>query len=148
MPELFKTNTIVGLALTLSLIGLNANAQMGGLNQPMSGVGLPMGTGMPGSPGSLTDPGGPASGALNMQNGSGASPSEYTEDEKRMQHKYKDSMNRYKKLIAEGDKMMKEGKARNNDKLYKKGKVKKEIGQRQLDLLKASDPLEAPPVLK
>ncbi len=134
--------------LTSSLLVM---AQMNGLNSPMAGAGLPgmpIGTGMPGSPGSLTDPGGPANGALNMQNSAGASPSEYTEDEKRMQKKHKEFMNRAKKLVAQGDKMMKDGKAHNNSKQFKKGRVLKDIGEKQLETLKASDPLESPPVLK
>lgn len=65
---------------------------------------------------------------------------DYTTDEKRMQKKYKASVQHCKNLIAKGTKMMEAGKGK-NDKEYKKGKILKEIGEKQLAELAANNPL-------
>jgi len=65
---------------------------------------------------------------------------DYTSDEKRMQKKYKASVQHCKNLIAKGDKMMEGGQRGNKDKEYKKGKILKEIGEKQLAELTANNP--------
>ncbi len=74
---------------------------------------------------------------------SGAAPSDYTEDEKRMQKKYKASITHAKGLIAKGDKMMKSP----DHKESTKGKILKEIGEKRLAELEANNPIphENPP---
>lgn len=68
-------------------------------------------------------------------------PADYTDDEKRMQRKYRASISHAKGLIAKGDRMMKAGEGGKNDKDFKKGKVLKEIGERRLAELEANNPL-------
>jgi hypothetical protein len=65
---------------------------------------------------------------------------DYTDDEKRMQKKYKSSIQHAKDLVGKGDSMMKKGESRHNDKMYKKGKILKEIGEKQLAELQANNP--------
>lgn len=67
---------------------------------------------------------------------------DYTDDEKRMQKKYKGNMNRAKELIDKGEKMMKAGGNSPENKEYKKGKILKETGEKWLSDLKASDPFD------
>lgn len=63
---------------------------------------------------------------------------DYTDDEKRMQKKYRGNISRAKQLMAKGEAMMK---ASNKDaKEYKKGKVLKETGEKWLTELKGNDP--------
>jgi len=64
--------------------------------------------------------------------------SDYTEDEKRMQKKYKEKVRNAKELIDKGDHMMKGSAANSKD--YKKGKIFKEIGERELAELEANNP--------
>lgn len=71
---------------------------------------------------------------------------DYSDDEKRMQKKYKASVSHAKELIAKGDRMIKEGQTKQIDKIYKKGKIIKEIGEKRLAELQANNPLpELPP---
>lgn len=63
---------------------------------------------------------------------------DYTSDEKRMQHKYRGNMAHAKRLIEKGETMMKT--AAKDDKVYKKGKILKETGEKWLAELKANDP--------
>lgn len=65
---------------------------------------------------------------------------DYTDDEKRMQKKYKSSIAHAKDLVGKGDSMMKKGESKHNDKMYKKGKILKEIGEKQLAELQANNP--------
>ncbi|MCA9801864.1 MAG: hypothetical protein KC777_07745 [Cyanobacteria bacterium HKST-UBA02] len=70
---------------------------------------------------------------------------EYTDDEKRMQKKYHAKVKHAQGLISRGEKMMKGNK---ESKEYKKGKILKSIGERELAELKANNPLKdltAPP---
>ena len=60
---------------------------------------------------------------------------DYTDDEKRMQKKYRGNIARAKDLISKGEGMMKS--AGKDDKTYKKGKILKETGERWLTELKA-----------
>lgn len=69
---------------------------------------------------------------------------DFTDDEKRMQHKYRDSIKHAKDLINKGTTMMDHGKKTNNDKEFKKGKIFKEIGDRQLGELNANNPFPPP----
>ncbi len=67
---------------------------------------------------------------------------DFTEDEKRMQKKFKASVKHAKGLIAKGEKMMAPGtKSGKQDKEFKKGKILKEIGEKQLAELQANNPL-------
>ncbi len=66
---------------------------------------------------------------------------DYTTDEKRMQKKYKASIQHCKGLIAKGERMMESGQRGHNDKDFKKGKILKEIGEKQLAELNANNPL-------
>lgn len=66
---------------------------------------------------------------------------DYTTDEKRMQKRYRDMLKHMELLVARGDKMMKDGERHKNDKLFKKGKVLKAIGEKQLADFKANSPL-------
>lgn len=68
-------------------------------------------------------------------------PADYTDDEKRMQKRYKSSVSHAKSLIAKGERMMKGGEGGKNDKAYKKGKILKEIGEKRLAELQANNPL-------
>lgn len=65
--------------------------------------------------------------------------SDVTADEKRMQKKYKANMNHLKDLIAKGEAMMKSAHDQ-NDKAYKKGRIFKEIGEKQLAEMQANNP--------
>jgi hypothetical protein len=67
----------------------------------------------------------------------GAGPGDYTDDEKRMQKKYKVSVSHAKGLIAKGDKMIKSP----DQKESKKGKILKEIGEKRLAELEANNPI-------
>lgn len=69
---------------------------------------------------------------------------DFTDDEKRMQHKYRDSIKHAKELVSKGSTMMEHGKKTNNDKEFKKGKIFKEIGDRQLGELNANNPFPPP----
>lgn len=62
---------------------------------------------------------------------------DYTDDEKRMQKKYRSNIAHARSLIAKGEKMMKDTK---DDKTYKKGKILKEIGEKRLQELKTNNP--------
>ncbi|MCC6978025.1 MAG: hypothetical protein IT343_06865 [Candidatus Melainabacteria bacterium] len=66
-----------------------------------------------------------------------APPADYTEDEKRMQKKYKASVSHARGLIAKGDKMMKSP----VEKESKKGRILKEIGEKRLAELEANNPI-------
>jgi hypothetical protein len=63
---------------------------------------------------------------------------DYTDDEKRVQRKYKGNIAHAKQLIAKGEGMMKS--APKDGKEYKKGKILKETGEKWLSELKANDP--------
>lgn len=65
---------------------------------------------------------------------------DYTDDEKRMQKKYKSNVKHAKRLIAKGEKMMKAGEKKKSDKLTKKGKIIMEIGEKRLNHLKENNP--------
>jgi hypothetical protein len=80
----------------------------------------------------------PSSGLVPAPTGNGASPTDFTADEKRMQKKNKAMVKHIQSLIEEGDRMMKAGLAKKDDKMYKKGKIKKEIGERNQADMKAS----------
>lgn len=70
----------------------------------------------------------------------GASGGDYSDDEKRMQKRYKSSIVHAKSLIAKGEAMMKKSESNHDDKIFKKGKIIKEIGEKQLGELQANNP--------
>jgi hypothetical protein len=87
----------------------------------------------------------PTPGADPMSAGGMAPPAmppggDYSEDEKRMQKKYKASLNHARELISKGDKMMKLGESKHSDKIFKKGKIIKDIGEKRLAELEANNP--------
>lgn len=85
-----------------------------------------------GNAGQFTTPGqSKASDMLNQTN-----PGDYTDDEKRMQKKFKASISHAKGLIAKGERMMKSV----DQKESKKGKILKEIGEKRLAELEANNP--------
>jgi hypothetical protein len=67
---------------------------------------------------------------------SGPPAGDYTVDEKRVQKKYKSNCKRAQSLIKRGEEMAHSG----DDKVAKKGKVLKEIGEKALAELKSNNP--------
>jgi len=101
-----------------------------GNSLPAGGTSEPAGGSAAASPGELVAPGAP-----------GANGTDLTGDEKRMQKKYREMLKHCQGLIARGDKMIKDGQAHKDDKMAKKGKVLKGIGERQYAEFKANSPL-------
>lgn len=66
---------------------------------------------------------------------------DYTADEKRMQKKYQANLAAAQQLVQKGDKMMKDGESKKLTKVYKKGKILKEIGEKRVQELKANNPM-------
>lgn len=93
---------------------------------------------MPGGPGG--DPSQPIAPAA----ATNQLPADYTDDEKRMQKKYKEKIRHARSLITKGERMMKSGQTGKDDKVFKRGKVIKEIGERQLAELTANNPFPEP----
>lgn len=94
-----------------------------------------------GGPGSMSSPSA-AAGSEAAQNAlvdSQPQPGDFTDDEKRMQKKYQEKVKHAKSLIAKGELMMKKGEGK-DDKAFKKGKVIKLIGERELAELQANNP--------
>lgn len=85
-----------------------------------------------GNAGQFSTPGqSKASDMLNQTN-----PGDYTDDEKRMQKKFKASISHARGLIAKGERMMKSV----DQKESKKGRILKEIGEKRLAELEANNP--------
>ncbi len=70
----------------------------------------------------------------------GGSGGDYSDDEKRMQKKFKSNLQHAKDLVTRGDAMMKKGESKKDDKSYKRGKILKEIGEKQLLELQSNNP--------
>lgn len=85
-----------------------------------------------GNAGQFTTPG--QSKAADMLNQS--NPGDYTDDEKRMQKKFKASIVHARGLVAKGERMMKSP----DEKESKKGRILKEIGEKRLAELEANNP--------
>lgn len=66
---------------------------------------------------------------------------EYTSDEKRMQKKFKANLRAAQDLVSKGEKMLKDGEKRKDEKMQKKGKILKEVGEKRVQELKESNPL-------
>lgn len=96
------------------------------------------GTSVPGSGDPAAAP--PGANAAAQQIGGHA---EYTDDEKRMRRKYKSNIASAKSLIAKGAGMIKLGESSKDDKVLKKGKILKDIGERRLAELEANSPFAA-----
>lgn len=127
----------IKLFLTVGSALLLPTAALAGAND-FFGNSLPVGAGGSGAEpagGSAaanpTDFAPPASGGANDLSG----------DEKRMQKKYREMLKHCQNLIAKGDKMIKDGEAHKDDKMLKKGKVIKGIGERKFAEFKANSPL-------
>jgi hypothetical protein len=96
---------------------------------------------LPGAQGSVEDESMP--GDKKNKGSSSAPGGDYTQDEKRMQNKFKEKVAHAKDLINRGDHMMKAA-GNANSKDYKKGKIFKEIGERDLAELEANNPFPKP----
>jgi hypothetical protein len=110
----------------------------GGSTSKSDPVDVDEGTGNAGLPG-LNSTGIPGSRSASPAK---APAGDYTDDEKRMQKKFKGNMSRAKELIDKGEKMMKQSGNRTEAKEYKKGKILKETGEKWLSDLKAGDPFD------
>ena len=66
----------------------------------------------------------------------GPPPAEYTSDEKRVQKKYKANMKSAQDLVRRGESMSHS----RDDKIAKKGRILKEIGEKRIAELKANNP--------
>jgi hypothetical protein len=117
-----------------SFFGANA----GGSTNKSDAVDVDEGSGNAGLPG-LNSTGIPGS---HSRSSAKAPAGDYTEDEKRMQRKFKANMRAAKGLIDKGERMMKAAGNKTDDKDYKKGKIIKETGEKWLSDLKASNPFE------
>ncbi len=124
------------LFLALTVVALNAPASLAGPNDFFGG-----GAQLPGGPPGGTDPG---AGYTPPPGGSGAGRPDFTDDEKRMRRKYKAQVKHVKEIIAKGTNMIKDGEKRHDPKAIKKGKIFKEIGQKQLAELEANNPFPTP----
>jgi hypothetical protein len=87
-------------------------------------------------------------GGSNSSSGAGggtgnAPPSDYTEDERRMQGRYQSDLQNAKRTIAKGEKLMKSAGNNVNSKNYKRGLIFKEIGEKDLKRLKDNTPFPA-----
>ncbi len=69
---------------------------------------------------------------------------DFTEDEKRVQHKWQDRIANDHRLISTGERMMHGAKNNPKDKNYQKGKVMKSIGEKDLADLKQNSPFPTP----
>lgn len=65
---------------------------------------------------------------------------DYTEDEKRMQKKFKGNMQHARDLIKKAEQMIAAGTKAHDDKLIKKGKILKEIGEKNVSSLEENNP--------
>lgn len=91
-----------------------------------------------GGPGSIERPPGVAAAEQQALKSSG---NEYTSDEKRMQKKYKANLKAAGVLISKGEKMIKDGNKRKDDKMVKKGQILKEVGEKRVKELKEDNPM-------
>ncbi|MBI1270880.1 hypothetical protein GC174_10655 [bacterium] len=66
---------------------------------------------------------------------------DFTEDEQRMQKRFKEKVKHAKNLLEKGKKMVEEGEKKNNKKMVSRGKIFAEIGERELKALAANNPL-------
>jgi hypothetical protein len=101
-------------------------------NSPSSGAPAYPGieTESPSTPGTATSP---------------STPKDFSDDEKRMQKKYKNLCKYYQALILKGDKMMKDGEKANDKKMLSKGRIFKETGEKHLAEMQANNPLPDAP---
>jgi hypothetical protein len=140
-----KLSPIAVCLASMLIAGLANQAVAQSNNFFGSGVGGPTNAASSGNLGI----GGPNDGAqgagqISNQGGMGMAPSgngnapsgEYSQDEKRVQHKYKSYMSSARKLVAKGEDMMKS----KDEKTAKKGKILKEIGEKRIADLKANSP--------
>ena len=66
---------------------------------------------------------------------------DFSEDERRMQKRFKSKVKHAKNLVAKGKKLIETGKKKNNKKMITKGKIFLDIGERELKQLAANNPL-------
>lgn len=110
------------------LVAASASAAQAGSNDFF---GSSLGTNDPSTAGAVAPPPGAAAASAALNNSG-----DYTVDEKRMQKKYRSNLASAQKLIAKGEVMMKS----KDDKISKKGKIFKEIGEKRVAELKANSP--------
>jgi len=75
--------------------------------------------------------------------GGGGGGGDYTEDEKRMQKKYQANIRHCRDLVAKGDRMIQDGQKRHDDKMFKKGQILKDIGEKRLAEMQANNPFSS-----
>lgn len=118
------------ITLTAMTLGLSAPAAIAQGNDFF-------GSSVPGSGSNIERPPGvQAAEQQALQN----SHAEYTSDEKRMQKKFKANLKAAQELVTKGEKMLKDGEKKKDDKLQKKGKILKEVGEKRVQELKDSNP--------
>ena len=66
---------------------------------------------------------------------------DYSEDERRMQKKFKSRVQHAKNLISKGEKLIERGKSKNDKKLVSRGQIFVDIGNRELKQLAENNPL-------
>ncbi|MBP6746240.1 hypothetical protein KA344_13475 [bacterium] len=125
------------LILAIGSAVLFPTAALAGAND-FFGNSLPVGAGGPGAePAGGSASANPTDFAPTTSGGA----NDLSGDEKRMQKKYREMLKHCQGLIAKGDKMIKDGEAHKDDKMLKKGKVLKGIGERKYAEFKANSPL-------
>ena len=128
-----KARTVVAAIAIATTFGVGAKAVAGGTNDFF-------GSSIGGTPdtnqGAQTAADGAKGQAAAAQVPSGPPPGDYTADEKRVQKKYKDNLKHAQGLILKGEDMMRS----HDQKVAKKGKVLKEIGEKAVADLKSNNP--------
>lgn len=124
------TNTLLSIPL-IALLGILVTADRPALAGPNDFFGTSVPSGAQAAPGPEANP----YADTTMPEG------DFTEDEKRMQKRYKAKVKHAKNLIAKGKKMIASGQKKNNKKMLKKGKIFLDIGERELKELAANNPL-------
>lgn len=65
---------------------------------------------------------------------------DYTQDEKRMQKKFKANLRAAQELVNKAERMVKDGEKKKDDKVIKKGKILKEVAEKRVAELKEQNP--------
>lgn len=133
-----KLSSVAACMSILFAAGVFSVSAYAGTNDFFGGSGSSSSGGGTSAIGGVNDGAQGAGQVANQAGNGGANPpvGDYTQDEKRMQKKYKSNLNSAKKLISKGEGMMKS----KNELIAKKGKIIKEIGEKRIADLKANSP--------
>ena len=133
-----QTNkTLPTICSILAVLGLAGSAFAQGSNDFFGSSVL-----SPASPGSSGAPiERPPGVAAAEQQALKAGSTDLTQDEKRMQKKYKANMHAASDLVAKAEKMILDGTKKKDDKSIKKGQVLKLVAEKRLNELKQNNPL-------